>query len=69
MSRTPVASRSHPDWLLSPWRRRTSGRGGEGAGGGAVLVKPRDAWHKKLFVGSLGVEIISEAGRIESVAV
>ncbi len=42
-------------------------RGGNDAA--AVLVKPRDAWHKKLFVSSLGVEIISEAGRIESVAV
>lgn len=46
-----------------------NGAGAEGAGGGAVLVQPHDAWRKKLFVGSLGVEIISEAGRIESVAV
>ena len=38
-------------------------------GAGVTVVKPRDAWRKKLFVSQLGLEIISEAGKIESIAV
>lgn len=34
-----------------------------------LVVRPRDALRKKLFIASLGVEVISEAGRIESVSV
>ena len=45
-----------------------AGDAGDASGTGTV-VKPRDAWRKKLFVASMGLEIISEAGRIESVAV
>lgn len=43
--------------------------GGGGGGGSAVVVKPRDAWHKRLFISSMGIEIISETGRFESIAV
>ena len=43
---------------------RRGGRGGDadGSGGATVVVKPRDAWRKKLFVASMGLEIISEVG-------
>jgi hypothetical protein len=41
----------------------------EPAAGDTVVVKPRDAVRKKLFIASLGVELISESGRIESVSV
>ena len=40
-----------------------------GGDGSIVTIKPRDAVRRKLFIASLGLDIISEAGRIESVQV
>ena len=42
---------------------------GDGSDAAGVVVKLRDAWRKKLFISKPGLEIISEAGKIESIAV
>ena len=37
--------------------------------GSVITIKPRDAFRKKLFIASTGIELISEAGQIQSVSV
>lgn len=46
-----------------------NGSGDESSSAMTHVVTLRDAWRKKLFISSLGVEVVSEAGTIASITV